>query len=101
MFDDKELALGISGVTVEDAWVTLQLLNKAASAGIINPTEYEIVSKMRSSMVDAVERASGKNYDQMVLQLQQAQLAAQQAASQQEGKQPNEPAPEETEAAAE
>lgn len=80
MFDDKEKATGLGGVTVQDAWVALQILDKAASNGVIQPTEFEVVGQWRKNMTDAIRRAIGKDYDQILMEqiqrLRQEQMAA-------------------------
>ena len=82
MFDEKELATELKGVTVKDAFVALQILEKASNSGVIKPVEYEAVSEYRKSIVAGIEAGIGKNYDQMVLAVQQAQFQAEQAKQQ-------------------
>lgn len=82
MFDEKELALGLSGITVQDAWIAMQILDKAAGSGVIQPTEFEVVGAYRKNITEAIERGTGKNYDQMIMEARQAQMQAQQQAQQ-------------------
>lgn len=84
LFSEQEQDVGISGLTVQDAWVAMQLLDKAAKAGIINPPEFDVLSLWRSNFIDAIERSVGKNYDEEVAKLIQAQAEAQAEAAQSE-----------------
>lgn len=90
MFSDEEQATGLAGITVQDAWVALQLLEKAASNGVIQSVEFEVLSKLRNNLTGAISAAIGKNYDEellrqrqllMEMQRQQAQQAAEQQAT--------------------
>lgn len=83
MFDDAEQKTGVGGVTVQDMWVGLQLLDKAASTGVIQPVEYAVLSDWREHLVTAIQRAVGKNYDEEVIKMRQAQFEAQQQQQQQ------------------
>ena len=67
MFDEKEQGTGLGGLTVQDAWVALQILDKAASNGIIQPIEYEVLAGWRTNMTTAIQRAIGKNFDEEVV----------------------------------
>jgi len=80
MFDEKEQATSLDGMTVQDAWIALQLMEKSAASGVIQPNEFEVVGKCRSSLVGAIEKATGKNFDDEVMKLRQQQAAAQAAA---------------------
>ena len=82
MFDEKEQSVGLGGVTVQDAWIGLQLLDKAAGNGVIQPTEFAVLGTWRTNMVEAIQRAVGKNYDEEVAKLRQAMLEQQQAEQQ-------------------
>lgn len=82
MFDEKEQSTTLDGVTVQDAWIALQIVEKAAASGVIQPNEFEIVGQWRGNMVKAIEQAVGKNFDAEALKIRQAQAAAQQAATQ-------------------
>ena len=81
MFNEEEQATGLGGVTVQDAWVGMQLLEKAASRGVIQPNEFAVMANWRESLVGAIQRAIGKNYDEEV---QKAIIAQQQAAQAQQ-----------------
>lgn len=83
MFNEKESATALGGITVKEANVALQLLDKAASNGVIQPVEYAILTEWRQTLVDAIQRSVEKNYDVEQAKIRQAQLAAQQAANQQ------------------
>ena len=80
MFNEKERSTGLGGTTVQDAWIALQLLDKAAGNGVIQPTEFEVMGEWRKNMVDGIQRAVGKNYDEEVAKVRQAQMQAQQEA---------------------
>jgi len=84
LFDEAEQTTGLGGVTVKEAWVGLQLLDKAAASGIIQPTEFAVMAEWRASIVGAIGRAVGKDYDQEIADQRQKHLAAQQAAAQQQ-----------------
>lgn len=73
MFDEKEQATGLGGVTVQDAWVGLQLLDKAAGNGVIQPVEFEVLATWRKNLTSAIQRAIGKDFDQEVIKLRQLQ----------------------------
>jgi hypothetical protein len=79
MFDEKEHATALGGLVVKDAHIALQLLDKAASNGVIQPVEFKILGEWRTSFTDAIQRSVGKDYDVEVAKLQQARLEAQQA----------------------
>jgi len=76
MFDEKEQATGLGGITVQDAWVGLQLLDKAAASGVIQPIEFEVLSKWRGALTTAIQRAIGKNFDEEVMKQRQLQAEA-------------------------
>jgi len=82
MFDEKEQSAALDGVTVQDAWIALQVVEKAAASGVIQPNEFTVVGQWRGNMVSAIEKAVGKNFDAEALKIRQAQAAAQQAANQ-------------------
>lgn len=82
MFNEKELATGLGGVTVKDAYIGMQLLDKAASNGVIQPTEFTVLAEWRTALVEAIQRSVGKNYDQEVQKMNEERLKAQQAAQQ-------------------
>jgi hypothetical protein len=82
MFDEKEQATVLGGITVQDAWVALQLLDKAASNGVIQPVEYEVLTTWRKNLTNAVQEALGKNYDEEVMKLRQLQAQMAQQAQQ-------------------
>jgi len=85
MFTEKEHETALGGITVKEAHIGLQLLTKAASQGIIQPVEFNILGEWRTMLVTAIERAIGKNYDAEMAKLQQKaqQMAKQQADEQQ------------------
>lgn len=83
MFTEEEQATGLGGVTVQDAWISMQLLDKAARSGVIQPTEFGVLANWRQNTVTAIQRAIGKNYDEEVAKLAQAQAEAAAAAQQQ------------------
>jgi len=84
MFTEEEQATGLGGTTVQDAWISLQLLDKAARSGVIQPTEFEVLGQWRQNTVAAIQRSIGKNYDEEVAKVAQAQAQAQQQAQQAE-----------------
>lgn len=81
MFTEEEQSTGVGGVTVKDMWIAMQLLDKAASKGVVQPTEYAILSEWRNNVTSSIKRAVGKDYDEEVAKAYQAQL--QQAQEQQ------------------
>ena len=80
MFTEEEQATGLGGVTVQDAWISLQLLDKAARSGVIQPVEFDVLGRWRNNTVTAIQRAIGKNFDEEVAKFAQAQAEAQAAA---------------------
>lgn len=82
LFDDKEQAAALGGVTVKEAWIGLQILDKASANGVIQSAEFKILAEWRETLTTAIERATGKNYDEELQKAQLAQLQAQQAAAQ-------------------
>jgi len=85
MFDEKEHTTALGGLTVKEAHIALQLLDKAASNGVIQPVEFKILGEWRTAFTDAIQRSIGKDYDAEVVKLQQARLEAQQKAQQDVG----------------
>ena len=85
MFNEAEQATPLTGLTVKEAWLALQILDKAAANGVIQPIEFEVASAWRKSVVEAIGAAIGKNYDEEFIKFRhaQAELArrAQEAAS--------------------
>jgi len=77
MFNEEEQATGLGGITVKDAWIALQLLDKATSNGIIQSVELSVVGEWRKNLTDAIKRAIGKDFDQLVVEYQQAMLKLQ------------------------
>lgn len=82
MFTEDEQAKDLTRLTVQDAWIGLQLLDKAAGQGVIQPTEYEVLAQWRGNIVESVQRATGKNYDEELMKARQAQMQAAQEAQQ-------------------
>lgn len=74
MFEDNEKAAKIDNITVEHAWVVLQLLDKSASQGILQPVEFEILGNLRKALVDGIYGATGKNFDEVFAQYRAAQM---------------------------
>lgn len=82
MFNEEEQATGLGGVTVQDAWIGLQLLEKATASGVIQPVEFAVMSQWRTNMVEAIKRAIGKDYNEESAIQHQKHLAARQLAQQ-------------------
>jgi len=80
MFDDKEQNTGIGGVTVKDAWIGLQILERAAGSGVLQTSEFTVLGEWRKNMTDAIQRSIGKDYDTEVARLRQMQQEAQKKA---------------------
>lgn len=79
MFTETEQTTSAT-VTVRDAWVGLQLLEKAAQNGVIQPSEFAVLSAFRNGLTEAIKDAIGKDYDTEVAKVRQAQVLAQQQA---------------------
>ena len=92
MFDEKERATGVGGLTVEDVWIGLQLLEKAMKHGVITGRELSVMSNWRNNLTDSVRRSVGKDYDEVQAQfLREQQLAAQRQAQQAQQAQQEQP----------
>jgi len=102
MFTEKEHATALGGLTVKEAHIGLQLLDKAAAQGIIQPVEYALLGEWRTMLVDAISRSVNKNYDEELLKIRQAaqKLAdEQQAAANEQESEPVEESSQEQETA--
>lgn len=83
MFTDEEQATALTGATVQDAWIALQLLEKAATNGVIQPVEFAVLSTFRNNLTAAISAATGKNYDEEVARQRQMMAEMQRQAAQQ------------------
>jgi len=83
MFTETEHATALGGLTVKEAHIGLQLLDKAASQGIIQSVEFSLLGEWRTMLTDAISRSVNKNYDEELMKIRQAaqQLAAEQQAA--------------------
>jgi len=75
LFTDEELKSDLSGLTVLEAWVAIQLLDKALKFGVITSQELETVAKFRVGIVNSVEASIGKNIDAELAKLNAPQAA--------------------------
>jgi len=75
MFDEKEQATELK-VSVREAWIGLQLLDKAAGNGVIQSNEFALMGEWRSVLVEAIKGAIDKDYDEEMLKLRIAREKA-------------------------
>jgi hypothetical protein len=73
MYTEEEHASALGGVTVKEAHIALQLLDKANSHGVINPIEYTILGEWRKLLTDAIQRSLGKDHDETFAVFKMAQ----------------------------
>jgi len=63
LFTDQELQTPLNGATVLEAWVAVQLLDKALKFGIITAQELDTITKFRITLVASIEASVNKNID--------------------------------------
>lgn len=69
LFTDEEIKMGVGSLTVSEAWISLQLIEKALRAGIINSKELEVIAAYKRSMITAIKNATGKNIEEEIEKL--------------------------------
>ena len=80
MFNETEQGTGLGGITVKDAWIGLQILERAAASGVLQTSEFTVLGEWRKNMTDGIQRAVGKDYDNEVARVRQLQQEAQRKA---------------------
>lgn len=85
MFDETNLSKALEDLTVADAIVSLQIVDRLVSSGNVRGSELTFIANLRQKLVNAVNVATGINYDAAMAQAAQAQAqAASQAPATQE-----------------
>ena len=80
MFDEDQQKTPVRGVTVSDAVVAIQVIDRAFARGVINGNEAKIVADARTNLIAGVEKVTEVNYDKA--QAEQVARAQAQAAQQ-------------------
>lgn len=84
MLDEKQQTKKLSGITASDGVVILQIISRLVGTGNIRDVELAAVGAVRDKLVNAVEKATEVNFDQVRAAQQAAVRRAQeQAAAQQ------------------
>lgn len=66
MFSDEELQIPAEGINVSDLWVGLQMIEKGAQVGLFQPNEFRVLGEFRQHLTDALKKATGKDYDELL-----------------------------------
>lgn len=84
MYSKEDTSKAVEGVTVEQAIIGIQIVDRLLRANAITGTELTTVGHFRDAMIRSVETATGKNYDaefqKMLVEQQRAAAEAEKAA---------------------
>lgn len=92
LFTEEQQNLSLEGLAVYDGLITLQMVERLLQTRAISGPEMNAVSKVRTAMCDAIQEATGINYDAAMAEAQAKMAAMQRAAQQQIPQAPGEPA---------